>query len=133
MKDLNLYLLLGIMLYFILRKCSKNRSGFGKKNKFSASSESYSLNEDGSVDENIPNDAVIIFYAPWCGHCKKSMGEFRKAQSMGRGKVILVNSDENADIVKQYGVKGFPTIMKGDRTPYTGSRDASNIIDFLNE
>ena len=129
MKNFKLYLLIAVMFLYICRNCKK--STFGNKNKFSASSESYSL--DNSELGNISEDSVIIFYAPWCGHCTRSMPEFKKAQSQGRGKIILVNSDENPDLVKKYNVKGFPTIMKGDRTPYTGQRNASSIIDFLNE
>jgi protein disulfide-isomerase len=117
-----IYIAIGVLIVFLLLK---------KKNKFSASSESYSM--DNSNTGNISDDSVLIFHAPWCGHCKKSMGEFKNSVLKGRGKVILINTDENPDLVKKYGVQGFPTIMKGDRTLYTGQRTSSDIINFLNE
>ena len=75
---------------------------------------------------------VIIFYAPWCGHCKKAMNEFLKASQ--DPNVSLVNADLNRDIVDRYSVSGFPTIMRvSDGTVYSGSRKADDIIEFANK
>ena len=114
---------------------SRVKSKFGNKlyikSKFGGNSLSYS--SDNDKINNITDDTVLIFYAPWCGHCKKSMNDFKQATSQGNGKVMMINSDENPDIVKQYSVNGFPTIMKSNGTKYTGGRDASSIIDFANQ
>ena len=114
---------------------SRVKSKFGNKlyikSKFGGNSLSYS--SDNDKINNITDDTVLIFYAPWCGHCKKSMNDFKQATSQGNGKVMMINSDENPDIVKQYSVNGFPTIMKSNGTKYTGGRDSSSIIDFANQ
>ena len=111
---------------------SRVKSKFGNiTSKFGGNSLSYS--SDNDKINNITDDTVLIFYAPWCGHCKKSMNDFKQATSQGNGKVMMINSDENPDIVKQYSVNGFPTIMKSNGTKYTGGRDASSIIDFANQ
>jgi len=85
--------------------------------------------ETSDVNEESVADTVFIFYAPWCGHCKKSMDDFEKA-SAKNSKIRLINSDENTDLVKKYGVKGFPTIMKSNGTVYSGDRSADSILEF---
>jgi len=99
--------------------------------KSSFGGDGYSSNKNKK--DNITDDTVLIFYAPWCGHCKKSMNDFKEATAQGNGKIMMVNSDEDPDIVKKYNVNGFPTIMKSNGTKYTGGRDASSIMDFANK
>jgi protein disulfide-isomerase len=91
---------------------------------------SVSYSPDNTKMENVTDDTVLIFYAPWCGHCKRSMNDFKQAASMGSSKIMLINSDEEPEAVKQYNVRGFPTIMKASGETYTGGRDASSIIEF---
>jgi len=83
-----------------------------------------------SVDDN----TVLIFYAPWCGHCKKSMPEFLKATEDPSVKVVLVNSDDPGakKLIDKYSINGFPTIIKGDGTVFNGDRTAREIIEFAN-
>ena len=86
----------------------------------------------GESSSGTESAKVIIFYAPWCGHCKKSMNEFLKASQ--DQSIKLVNSDENRDLVDQYSVSGFPTIMRiSDGTIYEGTRKADDIISFANK
>jgi protein disulfide-isomerase len=87
---------------------------------------------DSKVD-NINNDSVLIIYAPWCGHCKKSMSDFKEAVKESNGKIILINSDEEPELVKKYNVSAFPTIMKASGEKYTGNRDLKSIVEFANE
>jgi len=119
------YILLGLIVVFgivILLICSSK-----KKSTFGAS-----VTEQTSVIPRIADDSVLIFYAPWCGHCKQSMGEFKKAVERGQGKVILVDAtdDSNTSLAGEYAIKGFPTIIRGDKTKYSGSRTADDIVDF---
>jgi thiol-disulfide isomerase/thioredoxin len=88
----------------------------------------------GPKIDTIRDDTVLIFYAPWCGHCKKSMNDFKDAESKGNGKVMLINSDDpdNSEIMKKYKVQGFPTIMKGDGKVYDGGRTSKEILEFAN-
>lgn len=80
------------------------------------------------------DQAVFIIYAPWCGHCKRSMPEFEKASSLDN-KIVLVNSDDQStkDIVDKFSVKSFPTIVKSDGTAYMGDRKADSIVEFANQ
>jgi protein disulfide-isomerase-like protein len=55
---------------------------------------------------------MVLFYAPWCGHCKAIFPEWKKmAEAVHPSiKVAQVNADEHKELGGQYGVQGFPTI-----------------------
>ena len=124
-----IYIVIGLLIIFLLIK--KKKSNFGKKNNFSSKSESYSIDKPNIG--NINDDTVLIFYAEWCGHCKKSMNDFKKAVAKNPKNIMLINSDEHKDLVKKYGVTGFPTIMKANGEKYTGERTADKINNFADE
>jgi len=75
---------------------------------------------------------VYIFYAPWCGYCKSSMGKFNDAVTKGKGKIELIDAtdDANEALAEKYGVTGFPTIIKDDGTKYSGDRSTDSILAF---
>jgi len=62
---------------------------------------------------------IILLYAPWCGHSKKMLPDYERVKSEYDGSVIngnkvsiiMYNSDVDKDKVKEYGVKGFPTLF----------------------
>ena len=116
---------IGLIILSILLVCCVN-------SKFTSTQTSTTSNS--SKYDSIDKNTVLIFYAPWCGHCKKSMSEFVKATEDPIAKVVLVNSDDPGakSLINKYSVKGFPTIIKGDGTIYDGERRAQNIIDFAN-
>jgi protein disulfide-isomerase len=80
---------------------------------------------------NLPATSYV-FYAPWCGHCKKSMGEFKKANEMDSSVVLVDTTNKsNDELVKKYKVKGFPTIIRvSDNEIYKGPRTANEIVEF---
>ena len=106
-----------ILAIFIIKK-----SKFGNTNK----------SIDDSKIGNITKDTVLIFHAPWCGHCKTSMPEFKKAVIQGKGNVVLIDSDEKPELVKKYNIRGFPTIIKEDGEKFTGKRTSDDILSFAN-
>jgi len=91
-----------------------------------------SYNKNKYNFSNVSNNTVYIFYAPWCGHCKKSMGEFTKASENPDTDIHLVDTtdDSNKPLMLEYEIKGFPTIIRSDKTKYTGARNADSIIQF---
>ncbi|GJP49340.1 hypothetical protein CLOM_g8563 [Closterium sp. NIES-68] len=86
---------------------------------------------------------AVMFYAPWCGHCKRLEPEYLKAaeQLAEEGSDIVlarVNGDEksNKAIARKYGVGGFPTIKifrKDYASPltYKGPREAGGLVAHL--
>jgi len=87
------------------------------------------------------NDYVLVmFYAPWCGHCKTLKPKFSEAADKAEGKYVLAKVDctlENAkDLCQEYGVRGYPTVKffkKGAPQDYTGPRETDGIISWLDK
>jgi len=92
------------------------------------------ITDPSSKYDSVNDKTVLIFYAPWCGHCKNSMPEFIKASESPNTDILLVNSDDPASksLMNKYSVNGFPTIVRGDNTAFTGDRKSQDIIDFAN-
>lgn len=100
-----------------------------------------SLELEAFENENKPT--MCMFYAPWCGHCKKFMPEYdafmRDVKDNVNINVTKVNSDEKPEVAEKHGIKGFPTIKffkDGMGKPetaveYQGPRTKKGLKDFL--
>ena len=74
---------------------------------------------------------LAMFYAPWCGHCKRMKPDFQSAASELRGKAVLaamdVNKPENSPVSRKYNITGFPTLLFFDggelQYPYPGGNN----------
>ncbi|MCD7446487.1 Protein disulfide-isomerase-like 2-2 [Datura stramonium] len=66
--------------------------------------------------------ALVEFYAPWCGHCKKLAPEYEKlGASFKKAKSVLigkVDCDEHKSVCSKYGVQG--------------ARSAEALAEFVN-
>ncbi len=56
---------------------------------------------------------LVDFWATWCGPCRKLgpvldeiAGEYSE-----KVKVVKVNTDDNAEVAKQYQISGLPSIL----------------------
>ncbi|XP_042352180.1 protein disulfide-isomerase A3 [Plectropomus leopardus] len=81
--------------------------------------------------------ALVEFFAPWCGHCKRLAPEYEKAATQLKGIVPLAKVDctANSNTCSKYGVNGYPTLKifrDGEESgPYDGPRTADGIVSFL--
>ncbi|BBN14363.1 protein disulfide-isomerase A6 [Marchantia polymorpha subsp. ruderalis] len=85
--------------------------------------------------------ALVEFYAPWCGHCKKLAPEyeklgatFKKTKNVMIGKV---DCDQHKPLCSKFGVSGFPTLKwfpAGSQEPkdYSGGRTVDALTEFVN-
>ena len=91
--------------------------------------------------ENANQPTFTIITAKWCVHCKTAKPDFDKLKSNynGKTKIMMVDSDEQADLVKQLGVKGFPTLryypngLDGTFNEYTGDRTYDSMKSYLDK
>ncbi|KAH9786671.1 protein disulfide-isomerase like 2-1 [Citrus sinensis] len=100
------------------------------------------LTED-NFEKEVGQDrgALVEFYAPWCGHCKKLAPEYEKlGASFKKAKSVLigkVDCDEHKSLCSKYGVQGYPTIQwfpKGSLEPkkYEGPRSTEALAEYVN-
>lgn len=98
---------------------------------------------DQNFEKEVGQDraALVEFYAPWCGHCKKLAPEFEKlGTSFKKAKSVLigkVDCDEHKETCNKFGVSGYPTIKwfpKGSLEPksYDGARTAEALVEYVN-
>ncbi|WKY15028.1 hypothetical protein Q1695_000499 [Nippostrongylus brasiliensis] len=77
---------------------------------------------------------IVEFYAPWCGHCKNLVPEYKKAATALKGivRVGAVDMTSHESVGAPYNVRGFPTIKifgldKKKPTDFNGARNAQAI------
>ena len=112
-------------------------------NFLSGSTETFDGN-DGASEGSQPSRTLrcVMYYAPWCGHCKTAKPEWIKLEQALNGKVIngteiaisKIDCDENPQVAQKEGIDGFPTFkfeMNGKYYDYNGGRTFSEWKQYV--
>jgi protein disulfide-isomerase-like protein len=93
---------------------------------------------DAHVKGHDADGSLIMFYAPWCGHCKRAKPAFAETaaavKAAGKGSIAAVDCTVHKDLCGKYAVKGFPTILffkNGKNEKYSGAREAKDFTSFM--
>lgn len=87
------------------------------------------------------DDIILMFYAPWCGHCKKFepiYADLAKTLSENK-KLKFMNIDGTENDVEGHAIEGFPTIKffpgknKDSPITYSGERSEADVAKFIKE
>ncbi|ORY41126.1 thioredoxin-like protein [Neocallimastix californiae] len=103
--------------------------------------------DESNFDEVVgdpKNHVMVLFYAPWCGHCKKLMPTYEKvANTFHKEKNIIiarVDCPANDSLNTRYRIGGYPTVYffeanKRNENPvsYSEGRDEITFVRYLNE
>lgn len=83
--------------------------------------------------------AIVMFYANWCGHCKKLKPKYETAVKTLKSKNIsgmlaAVDATKERDIGNRYGIKGYPTLkyfVNGELKFDVKYREHDQIVKFM--
>jgi len=107
----------------------------------------YVVRERFTTDEGFQNASEYTFtmyYADWCGHCKKAKPEMEALVAAGaiekNGKkcqIRMISPETDPDAAKGKPIKGFPTFLMetadGQIVEYKGERSTDGYLAFINK
>lgn len=87
---------------------------------------------------------VTLYYAQWCGHCKRFLPEWNKLKALLASQnnkindydVVLADYEESAnpDIMNKENIQGYPTIkieFNNKKTDYEGERTTDKLVEHI--
>lgn len=82
-----------------------------------------------------PKPTILWFFSETCGHCTRMEPAWREFAKKCPAYIELkkINTAENQQMAREYGVSGVPYIVKVigvTKTVYEGNRSAQDLYDF---
>eukprot|EP00457_Paulinella_chromatophora_P007298 gb/GEZN01007321.1/.p1 GENE.gb/GEZN01007321.1/~~gb/GEZN01007321.1/.p1 ORF type:complete len:219 (-),score=47.79 gb/GEZN01007321.1/:194-850(-) len=108
-----------------------------------ALSASVTLTTKGFEEAITGKAAFVMFFAPWCGHCKKMKPDWEKlGGDFSASKTVLIGNVDctvEKDLCSKFGVQGYPTIKyftgntAADGDKYEGGRTYDDLKTWADE
>eukprot|EP01064_Diplonema_japonicum_P031673 TRINITY_DN5732_c1_g1_i1.p1 TRINITY_DN5732_c1_g1~~TRINITY_DN5732_c1_g1_i1.p1 ORF type:complete len:501 (+),score=94.30 TRINITY_DN5732_c1_g1_i1:84-1505(+) len=121
-----------LALLLILSLCSVSADDeFDAKNTIALTEDNFEKAKGGTW--------MVMFWAPWCGHCRRVKPYFAEASALGREDVSLGTVDCTADngkpLCDQLGVSSYPSfrysIDGSEMMKYEGPRSTDDFVRFV--
>ena len=104
--------------------------------------------EEDEGDDNVTRmdvPSLVMFMAPWCGHCQRMKPNFERLMSLKREnpnmKIVMFDCDKRKDLARQHSIQGFQTVRlyprgminRDNYVEYEGNRSTEDLVRFLND
>lgn len=93
------------------------------------------IHYEKDFNELTKKEAVVDFYATWCGPCKMFGPIFEEVSKEKNVNFVKLDVDNFSDIAREYGVMSIPTIIvfrDGKEVKrFTGFMSKEDFLDFL--
>lgn len=66
------------------------------------------------------DDVVVMFYAPWCGHCQQMKPDYLRVARRHRRRMRLLNGDRYPRLMRKLRIAGYPTVRRYRRGKVDG-------------
>ncbi|XP_055911418.1 thioredoxin domain-containing protein 5 homolog [Eupeodes corollae] len=96
---------------------------------------------DKAIEEN---NHFVMFFAPWCGHCKRlhplweQLAEMMNVKEDAKVIIAKVDCTEHQKLCAQHEVTGYPTLRffklgETESVKFKGSRDMPAMTEFIQQ
>jgi protein disulfide-isomerase-like protein len=82
---------------------------------------------------------MIMFYAPWCAHCKRLISVWENLANHFKDGVGIaaVDCTQHSALQERFGIRGYPTLIyfsdHNTMVVHRGERTFDKLVEFIQE